>query len=230
VRPLNIVKHALAATWPAMVQLSPRAECPYGSHVPVLMICCTVFRPKRVLELGTGHFSTSLFLDRDVCPSVERLHSVENDRGWFDQVRQAYSADDKWEPDMWTGPIHEQIRHLDLLNYDLIFVDDSQDQESRSRSIQAVFAGKPRCPVVIHDAECWRYRRHVWAHQPYVIFNAFTPQTAVCLPSHGPQRRTVLKAKIAAGFRAAEGRRASSLDDWKSLGRAITASIIPERV
>jgi hypothetical protein len=192
------------------------------------MICGAIFQPKRVLELGTGFFSTSLFLDREACPSVERLHSVENDHEWFDQVRSKYESNAKWRPDMWTGPVDERIYNLELADYDLIFVDDSQDPESRAKTIKAVFAGRPRCPVIIHDVECWRYRRQVWVHRPYVIFTAFTPQTAVCLPSVCPQRRFLLKAKALADSLAAEGRRAASLEDWKSVGRKITPSITSE--
>lgn len=223
--PITIVKHVFAASWPAFVRLSPRAECPYGSHIPILMISGAIFQPKRILELGTGFFSTSLFLDAEAFPSVEQLHSIENDLKWFDQVRSACESDAKWRPDMWTGPVDERIRSLDLANYDLIFIDDSQDQQSRTKTIQAVFAGKPPCPVIIHDAECWRYRRQVWAHRPYVIFTAFTPQTAVCLPSVCPQRGLVSRAKAFADLLAGEGQRAASPEDWKSMGRSLVASI-----
>src|SRR5262245_52614811 len=53
----------------------------YGTHLPVSRAIIEVFRPRGVLELGAGKFSTPLFYH-----SVEKLVTIETDAKWIAEV------------------------------------------------------------------------------------------------------------------------------------------------
>ena len=52
---------------------------PYATHLPVLSAASSVMKVRSVLELGSGPFSTPLFLGRRVFPDLEKLISHEDD-------------------------------------------------------------------------------------------------------------------------------------------------------
>lgn len=183
------------------------------------MICCATFRPERVLEVGTGFYSTPLFLNPNVCPGLKLLHSIENDPDWFRQVRSANMPDKRWKSEIWEGPVSANIPRLDMSAYDLIFIDDSADVISRSQTVQAVHVGRPRCPVVIHDAESWRLRTNIWLRPPKVIFDMFNPQTAVCLPRHSAQLPILRNSREILHSLARAGQTAGNLAEWEAVGR-----------
>lgn len=166
-----------------------------------------------------GFYSTPLFLNPNVCPSLKLLHSIENDPSWFDQVRSASMPDKRWKPEIRQGSVSASIPRLDISAYDLIFIDDSADHISRSRTIQAVYAGRPRCPVVIHDAESWRLRTRIWLHRPSLIFDVFNPQTAVCLPRHSPQLPILRNSRRALRSLARASQTAGNPAEWEMAGR-----------
>ncbi|MBK6917208.1 MAG: hypothetical protein IPH07_07395 [Deltaproteobacteria bacterium] len=56
----------------------------HDDELAQLTAVVTKLAPKRVLEWGSGG-STHMFLTR--FPSIERMVSVENDRGWYERVR-----------------------------------------------------------------------------------------------------------------------------------------------
>ncbi|MGA3044946.1 MAG: hypothetical protein ABSF54_29570 [Bryobacteraceae bacterium] len=182
------------------------------------MACCAIFKPQRILELGMGLYSTPLFLNPNVCPSLKLLHSIEDDPAWLEQVRSANMSDERWRPEICDGSVAAYVQRLDISAYDLIFIDDS-GRVARSHTIQAVYAGRPRCPVVIHDAEVWRLRARIWFRRPLVIFDTFNPQTAVCLPRHAAQLAVLRNSRRTWRYLAAAGQSAVNLAEWESVGR-----------
>jgi hypothetical protein len=127
--------------------------------------------------------------------------------------------DKRWKPELWKGSVSATIPRLDISAYDLIFIDDSADAISRSHTLQAVYARRPHCPVVIHDAELWQYRTRIWAHPPVVIFDVFNPQTAVCLPRHSAQLAILRNSRRALRSLATAGQTAGNLGEWETVGR-----------
>jgi hypothetical protein len=221
----RVLEAAFHKAWPQLVHLSPRAKNPYGSHIPILMICCAVFRPERILELGTGSYSTALFLNPSVCPSLKLLHSIEDDPAWLEQVRSANIPDERWKLELRQGSVSTTISRMDTSQYDLIFIDDSKSPIGRSQTVQAVYAGRPRCPVIIHDAELWRIRTRIWLRTPFVVFDAFNPQTAVCLPRHSGQLRILRDSRNTLRSLANTGQTAGSLEDWQTAGRSVVLGL-----
>lgn len=54
----------------------------WSTHQPLLNALLDVFKPKTVLELGTGLFSTPIFISRN----LNKLVCIENDEGWFNRM------------------------------------------------------------------------------------------------------------------------------------------------
>src|SRR5271157_4885712 len=87
------MKRYLRLLYDASIQLQPRHETPYATHMPILVGLGFLCRPRKVIEFGSGEFSTALFLDRSVFPSVEEVVSYENDAVWFSQVCSCLGGD-----------------------------------------------------------------------------------------------------------------------------------------
>lgn len=115
-------------------------ESPYASHHRALLRVMLRFRPRTILETGSGLYSIRFLLAFD----IDRLVSIENDPDW-----QVETGD----------PRHELIRvegrvadHLpDLSPFDLVFVDDDPVEE-RVATLKRVIRRTP-CPIVAHDAD-----------------------------------------------------------------------------
>lgn len=58
----------------------------YSSHVPLIRAALEVFRPRHVLELGSGTYSTTQFL------RAESSTSLEQDDAWYDSMRPIQDA------------------------------------------------------------------------------------------------------------------------------------------
>jgi predicted O-methyltransferase YrrM len=144
---------------------------PYASHLPILKFVLALVKPKEVLELGAGKYSTAEFL---ACESVERLTSLETNPEWASTVSMA-TGDDRL--DLWTV---EDIPAVlpDLRKFDLVFIDNGNDATERSAAIRAVLS-RPHPVTVIHDAEVYAGVIHELAENR-ITFNFDTPYTAVC--------------------------------------------------
>lgn len=206
----------------AVVGLQTASPAPYGSHVPVLMLCASILKPQRVLELGCGYYSTPVFLNRELCPSVEQLTSVETDDQWLGRLRALHGHDGRWKPQLakdgtaqWLG---ESQHREELSGYDLIFVDDLQASSGRPRTLGALLAQKPSCPVVVHDVEEWRLRFRIWDDGPFVIFDAFTPQTGVCNCTNSKAKTDLKAASVAMRTKRGEALNCANLEDWITVG------------
>lgn len=64
----------------------------YGTHLPVSRALIEVFKPKGVLELGAGKFSTPLFYQK-----VKKLVTIETDATWIGEVAKIVPPRDGFE-------------------------------------------------------------------------------------------------------------------------------------
>ena len=139
---------------------------PYASHLQVLTTILNTYKPKRVLEYGSGEHSTGLFLSR---PHVEALTVVEQDFEW----RRKLPKDDRM-----TVLVEG---YANPNNYDLVFIDDGVNADQRCRTIRDVLS-RPHPVVVIHDAEVPEYRALMEGLADEVLIYRTDPDTAVILP------------------------------------------------
>ena len=140
---------------------------PYASHLPILRMVLGLVKPKRVLELGAGNYSTPCFLE---CPTVERLVTLETDPEWVPAV----------DPKLTLHIVEDAAEELpDLRSYDLVFVDNADNAADRERAIRAVLT-QPHPPTVIHDADYPSYRKAITdLAENHWIFTDYFPHTAV---------------------------------------------------
>lgn len=138
------------------------ASDPYASHLDVLRRMGKGVRS--VLELGSGQYSTNLFLDRSVYPDLNLLVTVEPDAEW----RAKLPSDPRLN--VWDEAIPD-------VRADLIFVDSHP--ESRRIADIAFLSGRPHVRVVIHDFEHEPYQRAA-RFDHIEIDKTLTPWTAVC--------------------------------------------------
>jgi predicted O-methyltransferase YrrM len=138
---------------------------PYASHLQVLTTILNTYKPKRILEYGSGEHSTPLFLSR---PHVEALTVVERDFEW----RRKLPKDDRMTllVEGYANPN----------NYDLVFIDDGVNADQRCRTIRNVLSRKHPV-VVIHDAEVPQYRALMEELADEVLIYRTDPDTAVIL-------------------------------------------------
>jgi len=157
--------------------LVPWAENRFATHLPVLIGVGILTRPRHVLELGSGKFSTPVLADRAIFPTVKELHSVEDDAEWAESVK-ANVAGQAHVQVVETASVPELVNRIDLDRYDLIFIDDSALVEDRVRTINTILRRcSPRSTVVIHDFEWRAYRRAVplnWHRSSMQIWRPLT--------------------------------------------------------
>jgi hypothetical protein len=160
-----------------------RSDQPYQSHVPVLLAIARVLKPRSVAELGMGDYSTTLFLDRNLFPTVERLSSFEDDEEWFAKIEQKFRDDTRFEPHLVPSPMWKTALKLPAKQFDLIFIDDS-DEIGRMKTILALrlTKGITRGPVtLVHDVELPLLRLATLAFPKRKYFRGLSPQTgALC--------------------------------------------------
>lgn len=153
----------------------------YASHLPVLREIGRLLPIYSVLEFGMGHYSTPLFLDKEVFPSLRSLTSFETDLGWWESVRSSIT-------DLRANLLYEQEsiedviqRSLRLREYDLIFVDNGNSKEERIRAIEALMYRHPPNLVVIHDYEQSEYQKASMVDGLYYVMNVdkYHPSTGI---------------------------------------------------
>jgi hypothetical protein len=158
-------------------KVGPMAANPYATHVPVLVACAELFKPVRILELGSGVHSTPLFLDRKIFPQVEYLCSLENDPRWFRQMEGL--QDSRLERVLMNGQMSDALRTFDCEGFDLIFVDDSTHARYRQQTLDALRRKVTGQIVVVHDVDQWRVRLGARALPHHYEMLALTPQSSV---------------------------------------------------
>lgn len=60
----------------------------WATHQPVIRAAMEIYKPKYVLELGPGVYSTPIFLEYDSLYSC-----IENDAAWIDYLKERYDLD-----------------------------------------------------------------------------------------------------------------------------------------
>src|SRR4051794_36469667 len=92
-----------------------RSENDYATHLPVLIALGGYLPIRRVLELGSGLYSTPAFLDRGAFPYLELLLSIEHDREWGGRVADHVCHDDRFNLTIVSLPVSDA---LDAVNLD----------------------------------------------------------------------------------------------------------------
>jgi hypothetical protein len=135
---------------------------------------------KRVLELGSGMYSTLAFLDRSAFPDLTNLDSFEDDPAWADKIFEMTKADPRCSLTLVDRPIGSVIADTEMADYDLIFVDYSQVMSVRSRTIRDVASHAAASNVIVmHDYETPEYRAAACPLPNRFRFTAFNPNTGV---------------------------------------------------
>src|SRR5216684_7825933 len=95
----------------------PRAQDPYGTHVPILVGLGRLLHVRQVLELGAGRHSTLTFLDRNIFPELERMDSYETDEQWRDEVLAVARYDPRLSVTLIDGPMSVAVETIELAAY-----------------------------------------------------------------------------------------------------------------
>lgn len=149
---------------------------PYASHVDFLKVQGS--KASSVLELGSGLHSTPLFLNRDFFPRVTRVVSVEHIQVWADRVAEACGGDSRLELLVKPEPVEDYLRTIDL-DFDLIFVDNSECWENRVKTIEYLGQRVTTQHVIIHDFEHKFYQDAAKAFPFKIVETSRTPHTAL---------------------------------------------------
>ena len=162
-----------------LIALYEPQTTPFATHVPLLRASGAGI--KTVLELGTGLFSTPLFLDRGYYPELEALVSVESDEEW---ARLARRGDARHAVVFVAEPIESYLAGIDLDRYDLIFVDNSTLAERRCDTLRYLSTHVGRSLVVAHDFEVPSYREAAAGFAHALIDDRQSPWTALLWRTH----------------------------------------------
>lgn len=223
---LSVHRAAIRWVWyNLLIRPAPRCLAPYGSHVPVLLILAKLLKPERILELGCGTYSTLLFLNSDCFPSLKYLVSIETDCHWLDRVSAVVGRDARWQPQMVDAgfSVADWLRfgsiRSALTEFDLIFVDDSQNHVQRRGTLNVLLSFRPLCPIVVHDVECPRLRTCLWQHRPYFVFDAFTPQTGICNFLTWLDSAELMRVQLVFRKLQYRGLSATNLREWIAVGQ-----------
>lgn len=151
----------------------------YATHMPILAGLNRIVRPARVLELGSGLCSTPQFLDKAVFPTLETLHSIEDNASWADKVEDTIGRDPRCRL-LRVPSVPAWAENADITSYDLIFIDDSTAIADRTRTLKAVLAkASPKAAIVVHDFEVRSYQRAVHGGFFKFVVPAFKPMTGI---------------------------------------------------
>ena len=188
------VLHSAAAR--ALGRVPPaRSSNPFATHVPILVAIGCLLPVRRVLELGSGRYSTDLFLNRASFPALTKLVSLETDPEWAAQVECRHEREARLDLRVVTPPMADAIRRRDIADVDLIFIDDSTDAASRCATISTVAQMVENNQlVVIHDFELREYqdaaKSFAWKHC-FLTSNPATGVTAHAEPAWSSKLRAV---------------------------------------
>lgn len=218
---VTLLRSAASRTRRRLLRISPKDAEPYATHLPVLMALGQATRVQRVLELGSGPFSTSMFLDRRAFPDLISLTSFEDDAVWEAKIRESTASDPRFDLHMVA-----EVRHAvptDLDQYDLIFIDDSRTVAERSVTINAVLSQRPDTIIAIHDFEQRGYRKLIRGagDNSLRVFRVFTPQVGVVTSSSSASARDIERALHAVESGRNAGLSVTDREGW--IGHLATA-------
>lgn len=158
-----------------------RNDNAFATHIPVISAIANFIEVKKVIEFGSGTYSTQTFLNRKVFPTLERLVSFENDPEWSKVMLEAVGQDKRVELRKVDGAMESAVSAQLFENCELIFIDDSSTEEQRSRTIKSIARNCPSGPiVVIHDFEIDSYRKAASSFMQVKRITAVNPNVGIC--------------------------------------------------
>ena len=163
-----------------VLRIPARADNPYTTHLPVLLAAARQRRVRRILELGSGTYSTPTFLDRNYFPDVEKVDAIENDASWSEKAQAAAGNDPRLAIRTISGAVAAVVDTLDVGTYDLALVDDSATALERTATLSRVAAQRPKATlVVVHDFETEEYREAAQAFLHRVRITSLNPNVGL---------------------------------------------------
>jgi len=173
-----------------------RSEQPYATHIPVLIGVAAACLPQKVVEFGSGDFSTLTFLNQTVFPSVLRVDSYENNRDWIRRMQVKLSGNPRAACHFFEGRMRDAISCDNLAAADLIFIDDSPSGWERAHTVKEVARiCSERSITIVHDYDLPAIRIACRKFEHRVAFTSFTPQS--CAVWNGnPDRKVLLEGVV----------------------------------
>jgi hypothetical protein len=171
----------------------PRSEQPFATHIPVLIGVAAVCFPHRLIEFGSGNFSTLTFLDERIFPSLNQIESYENDLSWMQEMETKVAGDSRVTCRFFEGKMRDAVSQAGVAAADLIFIDDSANGWERAHTVTEVARTCREKPItIVHDYDLPAIRFACRKFDYRFPFTAFTPQS--CAVWNGnPGRRAWLE-------------------------------------
>lgn len=201
------------------IGLSSRHQNDYATHVPVLVGVASATRIQRILEFGSGMYSTLTFLNRLAFPDVLHVDSVESDPEWMFKISAAAKGDSRLRMRLVQEPIERVLSDIQLDNYDLVLVDSSTEATRRASLIHEL-AGRHdfRALVAVHDFEIGLYQAAAKGFRNIVEYNAYNPCTGI-LWQTGPWSVTALKQLSKVIYRHSKRLQPDDVQAWAAAFR-----------
>jgi hypothetical protein len=170
------------------------SEQPYATHIPVLVGVVGACLCERLVEFGSGNFSTLIFLDETVFPSPLRIESYENDLSWMQQMEGKLAANPRIAYRFFNGRMRDAVSSANLAAADLIFIDDSPNEWERAETVKEVARTCGKRPItIVHDYDLPMIRFACRKFEHRFPFISFTPQS--CAVWNGdPNRKALLRS------------------------------------
>ena len=176
-----------------------RSQQPYATHIPILVGVAAACLPQRVVEFGSGDFSTLTFLDQTAFPSVLRVDSYENNLEWMQRMQLKLAGNPRAAYHFFEGRMRDAVSRADLAAADLIFIDDSPTGWERAHTIRELARIRPERPItIVHDYDLPAIRVACRRFEHRFAVTAFTPQS--CAVWNGSPDRRILLESIARGL------------------------------
>ena len=178
---LKILKEKLYAIKKTIIRrfLVKRSKNDHATHLPVLLGISKIYKIKKVIEFGSGNYSTLAFLDREAFPDLISLKFYENNLKWHKKISHILKNDKRAEPNYVKGEISEHIEPEIISQADLVFIDDSNNSLSRSKTISKVCEYIEDGIIIIHDYEVPIYVEKSKIIKHSYNFNSLIPNTGI---------------------------------------------------
>ena len=142
------------------------------------------------------------------------LHSYETDNSWATKMKEVTDADSRASLHVVDGHMSSVLERVNPDDYDLIFVDDSNNASERVRTIEALAESRAVSPlIVIHDFEVPDYINVAKRFRYRYSFKAFNPETGVVW-QNGLEIRQTLKTIDEVMKRHAQRMEPDDVDGW----------------
>jgi predicted O-methyltransferase YrrM len=170
----------------------PRHANDYATHVPILVGIASAFRIVKILEFGSGLYSTLTFLNPFAYPDVCEIDSIETDPEWMSKISIAASRDSRLRMHLVEEPIERVLENFVHHDYDLVFVDSSTDANRRASLLRALARTKSlNALIAIHDFEVGLYRAAAQRFGNRVECAAYNPSTGIVWQSDPGRANTI---------------------------------------